>query len=343
MKAICRLFAFRIQTALLTAGLLTSLTLASGQVQDAGAAWNGIVNALPGKQAGKDKGASRSTDWAALAAKAAVFRKDFPGSANARSAEAIELTALIHVAKGKITSATRKRAESYIADGGNAVRDRLGLEITVVQADFGQAQHLSRSELLKAQAAHAQRLMSAYPKEPEGYGYQLSVAKAEEPGRGRELAEQLLRSGASESIKKGAQRVVDRSKLVGTKLNLRGAERLVAQSRGQVLIVYSWSATDQGFIRLVKSLARGSEVRFIGINLDPDKEKAKVLAKTLGAPGWQVYDGGGLDGLVATDLHLVLPTSLYVIDREGVIRAVDGHVGPVSRLSEVLAAKGGKS
>lgn len=319
-----------------------SASVASAQAPaTADAAWARIEALKPKRSLGVAH--SAAPDWAALAREAAAFQRDFPNDPKAPTAAKLELVALIHADddQPQLSTDTVSRVQAYLADKGNAVRDRLEVEIASAQGGFRHTSFLSRGERLQAQAAHAAELIAEFPDEPEGYGYQLALAKAESPDNARRLATALLAaSAAPAAFKAGAERVVARLDLVGKPLVLSGAEKAIADAQGHPLAVYTWSARDRGFVELVNRLARDGDVRFIGVNLDADRSAAQARAVSYGAPGPQFYDGGGLDGPLARQLQLTISSSLYLVDAQGVVRFVDGQDNAQTKLARLVSEKG---
>lgn len=330
--------------ALLVAGASSSYAqLTPGQPDSAAGdvAWATLAPRLPSRERPASAPATR-IDWATVGADAAAFRSEFPTHPKARVASRLELTALIYGEHNRpeLSADTVSRVQAYLDDKANPTRDRLQLKITVEQAKLRRASHTSRSERLEAKAAHARELITEFPSEPEGYGYQLSLAKAESPDNARRLANELLDAPVPEAINTGAQRVLARLDLEGKPFALDRAKTAIDEARDHSLVVYSWSLKDQGFLEIVRRLTRFSDVRFIGVNLDEDQSDARAMAADLGLPGTQLYDGGGLDGPAARQLHLIMTASLYIIDGKGVVRFVNGHQDPQAKLTQLSLEKG---
>jgi hypothetical protein len=275
-------------------------------------------------------------DWMRVAAAAKDFVRKFPDSAQARSARKIGIQAEIRMEEGEpeLSRQTIDDAQSYLADGGNPARDRLEVTIAFAQANLRRAAFPSREERLTAHEAHARDLIQAFPDQPEGYGYLLSLAKAETPERARRIAEDLQKGAAPAAYKEGARRVLARLTLEGKPLRLDGAETALRAARGRELIVYSWSLRSDGILDLVMRLSRAGDFRFIGVNLDADVDAAKAAAANSKLPGLQIYDAGGLDGPAARQLELTMESSLYFVDGNGVVTEVDGHWTAEARLAQ---------
>lgn len=238
-----------------------------------------------------------------------------------------------------LSAATTSKVRAFLEDKTKPVRERLEVKIAFAQARLKRRSFASRDLQLLAHAEHAEELIRDFPDQPEGYGYLLSLAKAENPATARRMAESLLASPAPEAFKRGAQRVLTRLALEGTPLRLAGADAAVAAARGQPLAIYFWTEQDDGIREAVARLAATRrDFAFIGINLDAATTAAQKAATSL--PGSQFYDGGGLDGPLARQLQLTMTVGLYLVDAEGVIRDVDAHRDPIAAADRL--AKGGR-
>jgi hypothetical protein len=238
-----------------------------------------------------------------------------------------------------LSADTAAQVQAFLDDKSKPVRDRLEVKIAFEQARLKRRNFHSRDQQLQAHEEHAAELMREFPDEPEGYGYQLSLAKVESPQQARRMAESLLDSPAPPLLKRGAQRVLDRLELEGKPLRLVGADAELNAVRGQSLAIYVWTAQSAGIKEAVCRLAATRrDFTFIGINLDSDVTAARAAAS--GLPGVQLYDGGGLDGPLAQQLQLTMDVALYLVDAEGVIRDVDAHRDPETAAERL--AKGGR-
>lgn len=285
------------------------------------------------------QGKSTPADWNSVAAAAQKFQHDFPNDPQTRSAGKVAANALIHADDNLPALSTNARsvATTYIADFKNAAPDRVDVEINLEQAKLRRAQFTSREQWLAAHAAHARELMREFPDQPEGYGYLLSLAKTESTFDTHALADELLKSPAPAAYAAEAHRILHRLSLVGRPLVLTGAEPALAAAKGKVLVLYTWRNQDDGFLAFIQRYSAVNGLTFIGINLDASMGPAKGKAAVLRLPGPQFYDGGNLNGPLAQQLQLIMGQSLYLIDRGGVVRDVNGQHALLGKLSQLLA------
>lgn len=225
----------------------------------------------------------------------------------------------------------------FLDDKAKPERERLEVKIAFEQAKLKRRSFADRDALLTAHGDHAAELIRDFPAQPEGYGYLLSLAKAEKPAKARRAAASLLDSPAHDAIKQGAHRLLAHLDLEGTTLELKGAEAALDAARGRPLFIYAWTAGNAGILAEVRRLAKTTDFGFIGVNLDPDAAAARAAAT--GLPGTQLYDGGGLDGPLARQLQFTMTVALYLVDAQGVIREVDAHMDPDAALTRLVGGK----
>lgn len=318
------------------------LAQSTDHASGADAAWERLT-ALQSSSSERGAPVGAPTDWVAAGAAARKFLQDYPDHPKARSAVRIELTARIHGEAGNkaLSVETASAVAQYLSDARNDVRDRVLLKMLFERTRINQAKPATYEAHLQANAALARELIGGFPDQPDGYGYMLSLSRLAPPGRGMPLAEQLLANELTPArFKAMAGRVAARPALLSQPLRLDGAEAEIARAAGKTLVVYSWRAADKGFLAILKRMAAVPDVAFIGINLDENQAVARVAARDL--PGAQFYDGGGLDGPLARQLQLVLNTSVYLVDGQGILRDIDAHRSPRDQLLGFLVmSKGG--
>jgi len=300
-------------------------------------AWNTLDSLLPSSAHHFAK--TQSIDWDSIVAQARAFTNKFPDHPNAVLARKIELVGLIHLddAKPAVAATTMGEVRAYLADLSMPVRDRLEVTIVAAQAALSRTAFRSRAEQLAAHEAHARDLIQKFPSEPEGYGYLLAQAKAEESPNTRAILRELAASDAAIAIKTDAARVQAWLDLEGKSLQVTGAEAAIAASRGHVLVVYAWTNDDVGYLPVIKHMAQHPDLRFVGINLDTSPPEPALIS-TL--PGLQLRDPAGLNGPLAQQLRLLMTPSVYLVDGQGIVQEVNAFIDAEPK-ALALAAKGG--
>ena len=69
---------------------------------------------------------------------------------------------------------------------------------------------------------------------------------------------------------------------------------------------------------LVKKL-EGKPFVIIGVNCDPDREKAKMLSAKKGPPWRSFWDGDSINGPIQNQWNIQAYPTMYLIDHKGVI------------------------
>lgn len=285
-------------------------------------------------------------NWAQASAQARDFREKFPDDPRATAALKLELLTLLKLEQknSETTPETAKLVQTYLMDKSRPAADRIEVRIASEELRLGRLPPKSRADELSARSQHARSLIAEFPEQPEGYGHMLALAKSESPENARILAKELLAApGTPEKVRQGAQRVLGKVNLLGKPLSLSTASEALAAAKGKPVVIYTWSCRrDNGFLDLVRRLSVGSSAVFIGINLDENSAVARTAATDLKLPGTQIYDGNGLEGPAARQLQLTMVTALYLVDRQGVLQDVNGHIDPRSKITRFTAGKGGQ-
>ncbi len=98
--------------------------------------------------------------------------------------------------------------------------------------------------------------------------------------------------------------------------------------RGQTVVLLFWSGDFRGERddhRAVEELVAGKSVKFVGINIDPKRDKAKAVVEQIEFGGSTILEGR--DGPIATAWNINSWPTVILVDAEGIIR----YRGPYSR------------
>lgn len=182
--------------------------------------------------------------------------------------------------------------------------------------------------------AIAQALVKEFPSVQETWAAMLRLAQDCEEDRAHRLLDTLLGSAQpSPEIMAGAQSLLDRLALVGKPLEplLKAGLQPAATpaiAKGSPVILYTWSASCETSLLLAATIAQQAPTgaTILGINLDSDTSSARDTAKARQLPGTQLYDKAGTDSRIAQQLKLTSPSIIFIADRQGAIRTVNGRV-----------------
>lgn len=95
----------------------------------------------------------------------------------------------------------------------------------------------------------------------------------------------------------------------------------LSELRGQIVVLVFWSGdfrSDQDNHRTVEELVSGRSVRFIGIDVDSRRDRARAVAEQIKFPGPTILEGR--DGPIATAWNVNSWPTVIVVDVDGIIR-----------------------
>jgi len=251
-------------------------------------------------------------------------------------------------------SADRSRLNTLVQevreDANLTDHDRFVVAARVGGLAIKETQGLDRAARFTAYETLAKELVAEFPGEAEPYESLLALANDQpDAAKGKQLAQQLLTLNSPESIKAGAQRMLDRMDMIGKPLDFsfqdsRGATLSADSYRGKIVVLYAWTGMGDNSHRWVSGLLgqAGEEVICIGLNVDPDASAAQAKISDVSLNSLQVYDPGGLSGPLAEQLNLSRLPTLYLIDRTGVVREIGSLRGFPEKLNQLLK-EGGRS
>jgi hypothetical protein len=111
--------------------------------------------------------------------------------------------------------------------------------------------------------------------------------------------------------------------------------------RGKLLLLYTWSTKRDDSMRYVSRMRElFPGVAVLGINIDTDTADAGLGIQRLSPAerAEQRLDGGGLSGPLASQLRIYMHASIYIIDADGILRDVCGHLGLRGKLAALAEA-----
>jgi hypothetical protein len=295
---------------------------------------------VPQRPSGKP-GVAAPVDWAQTVSLAREFQAGYPNDPRAREARKIEMIALLKQQGrngGAASPDAKARIEQYVVDTSIPGKDRFDISILMREVRKDRSKIRTHDDSVQTHIKDARELIAEFPDDSRSYGYMLSAARNSASAIANEVANELIRSSAPEKIKAGARRLLAQRALEGKPLNIRGLA--LGAFKGRPVLLYTWSARRPEMIRAFEHWAVKSGVAMIGINIDSDMEEARRFAQTQRPPGLLLYDGGGLDGPVVSQLHLQMPSSVYLIDRRGVLVDTCGHLGALGKITALQKTDG---
>ena len=199
-----------------------------------------------------------------------------------------------------------------------------GQNIQQPDADFAAIQEQWREDLLQ--------FVSDYPQSDETAEAMLQLAVGEEfDGQTEQAIEWYSRIvndfGDSPQTPKagGAIRRLESEgnvlTLAGTTLD--GKSVSLEDFRGRTVLVHYWATwcepckQDMSVLRQMLSKYRQEGFAIIGVNLDSNEDTAKQYLQSQTLPWPQLYEPGGLDSRLATEMGILTLPTMFLVDPEG--------------------------
>ena len=108
--------------------------------------------------------------------------------------------------------------------------------------------------------------------------------------------------------------------------DVNGKDFELAQWKGKVVLIDFWSpnsATEIPYLTELYKAAHAKGLEIVGISIDQDAKELKAAIKENEIPWPIISDHKGFDGAIAKRWGILSLPRLYVIDRKGIIRAVN--------------------
>ncbi|WP_116344407.1 redoxin family protein [Blastopirellula marina] len=213
-----------------------------------------------------------------------------------------------------------------------------------MSADYTQQLQDPNANFTKVQDAWLENLegfVKAYPKSDDAAEAMLQLAIANEFAGEEDKAQawysQIRDDFAGTSLAKKAEGSVRRLTSVGKTINvagktLDGKQVSLASLKGRVVLVHFWATwcepckQDQTIMRQLQAKYGRKGFELIGVSLDSDKaDLSKYLTQTrLTWP--QIYEDGGLDSPLATDLGVLTLPTMFLVGADGKVISRNIHV-----------------
>jgi hypothetical protein len=289
------------------------------------------------------KGRAKKTDadWDVIERKAREFRNKHPNDPRGAEARKLEIrSGLARESKQKRKlESVQASARAYLQDKSVPAKDRFEIDALQKESEVELASVGSREAKDQIRIGHARKLIEDYHDDPRGYGYLLSLAKAQEGKKGRKLAADIVGMSAPQNIKDGAQVLIEQRDMEGRQLAIVGVD--LRELSGKPVVIYAWSLKRPDIFKAVRQWSDRYDIHLIGINLDQNTDPAKQLPGQIGVPGIQIYNGGGIEVGVAAALKFTMASSVYILNSEGVVLDTCAHTGTRQKLDALAVLKGG--
>jgi thiol-disulfide isomerase/thioredoxin len=191
--------------------------------------------------------------------------------------------------------------------------------------------------------ADLRRFVEDYPKSEDTAEAMLRLAEGEELSGKTEEAiawyRKIVDSFSSSSIAKKATGAKRRLESVGRSIELNapsladGRRVSLSAYRGRTVLIHYWASwcepCKQDMVLLKAVLAKYAKQGFtmIGVNLDSDRQLALAYLRSNPLPWPQLYEPGGLDSRLATEMGVFTLPTMILIDRQGRVLNRNIHAG----------------
>lgn len=215
-----------------------------------------------------------------------------------------------------------------------------GVSIQKEGADFNKIQE----NWIKGIEAFLQQFPS-HPDSAEAY-FQLAMTH-DLMGREEEalkLYSQIMEKFPQLEVAKKAAGARTRLRSVGQAIDVRGKTldgkaASLSDLRGRVVLLHFWDSSNSQCKEDLEALAQlqikyAREFTLLGVNLDYKKENAMAAVRDLGVNWPQLYEPGGMDGRLATELGIVNVPTMLLVGKDG--KVINRQIY-VAELSKVLA------
>ncbi len=206
-----------------------------------------------------------------------------------------------------------------------------------------------RRRQFAAQLAGTRRLLAEQPKDPRGYQALLTMAQMADPAEGLALARELAAlKSPPPGLHEQAVALIRQFEKIGKPLKLKcwvatGETFDMEKLRGKVVVIDFWAVWCKPCIAEMPSLAelygrkkdQGMEV--LGYSLDNNAAAPKEFISLNKLP-WPVScDGNGFSYGFAAECGVTAIPTLWLIDKQGVLRDVNGRIRLEEKVERLLA------
>jgi hypothetical protein len=242
------------------------------------------------------------------------------------------------IKEGGSSTEVMAEANAYLADRSIPESDRYEVRATTHHIELSRSRITTREERLAQRARLARELIKEFPNDARGYGYFLQIAGSDSGPEGKRMAEEVLRMPSPPSMRSAATRLISQRDLVGKPLSVASLDP--SKYSGKTVVIYTWDMKRRTVLNSVKRWATVQGVALVAVNIDADSATAVEQADTLGVLGERLYEPKGLDGPLATALCFTSPTSVYLVNSNGVLIDVSGHENTFNKLKDLTGSKG---
>jgi len=156
-----------------------------------------------------------------------------------------------------------------------------------------------------------------------------SKKRAEMDGNAEKWYQRIVQEFPKSSIAAKAAGAVRRINSVGKRLDMQGIKTdgkplAISDAQGKIVVLHYWATYCDSCLKEMETINELNEkygsrgFQAIGVNVDSDSNLLKTHLQNSKLPNWpQLYEKGGLDGRLATELGVLTLPTMLLIDRDG--------------------------
>jgi thiol-disulfide isomerase/thioredoxin len=300
---------------------------------------------------------SKTKGYLQAADKAKDFFSRFPTDERALQARLEEYAYLVDAFQvGSTSHVARLDGVEKNLLNDSSVPEQIRLQIRVNSLERAAASRRTEGFLavLDTYEKEAWKLQHEFPQRPEGHSMLMKIAQLwlsnDELDRARAIAARIASSSAPPQVQAQAEMMIKHFGLLGKPLALKfravdGREVDLAKLRGKVVLIDFWATWCPACLAEIPNLTatygrlheKGFEI--VGINLDYAKQNLDFVTRRAGMTWPQHFDGQDQENSLAQQFSVVLLPTMWLVDKQGVLRNLSGGVNLEQKVEKLLAEK----
>ena len=279
-----------------------------------------------------------------LAAGLLDFQTRFPKDANAGEATTRERQVLVSLSQWADSDAEKRLSELEAVQLKNpSVTPQERFEIR-----RGQVERAGRRQNPEEREKAVRELIKEFPNSGDAYAMLLPLGADESNPHTKALAEEVIKSSASEDAKSRAKSLLKKIDAVGKPLDIKftaldGRDVDLAKMKGKVILIdfwATWCGPCVGEIPHVKAAysklhEKGFEV--IGLSFDGEKGKLEQFVKEKEMTWPQYFDGKGWQNKYGVEFGIHGIPTMWLVDKKGNLRDLSARTGLEGKVQKLLA------
>ena len=290
-----------------------------------------------------------------MAAKAADVARDFytkyPKHKNADEARKLEANlsaAAVQLGNTNMAARLAKLEAARLDDKSLPEDERFGRRARAIQ----QAAMAKKEDGMPAVLAEFEKgvriLQKEFPQRPETYSMLLSIAENSIPDKSRQIAQEVIDSGASAEIKDAAKVILQRLDAIGKPVPIQftaldGRKVDLTKMKGKVVLVDFWATWCGTCVQELPNVKaaynkfhpKGFEI--VGISFDSKKDKLTEFVANEKMAWPQYFDGKGWENEIGQKYGISAIPAMWLIDKQGNLRDMSAREDLAVKVEELLA------